>query len=104
MTKQQEIEFYKMFLDSLPKNGYLAGILEGSGTMIEQMITSDFAFPAMASALREMQRDIIGTRETLAEAYKKISAEEVKLETLKRQSARISAEISQMKKSVLALC
>jgi hypothetical protein len=56
-SKQEEIDHYRAFVESLPRASYLADILAGTVEPVEQQIRSDLAMPDTLPTLWQARRD-----------------------------------------------
>jgi septal ring factor EnvC (AmiA/AmiB activator) len=100
-TKQQEIDYFRAFVQALPKNSYLASMLATAPDMVENDIRNDVAWEPIPR-LRDVQRDLRETIKELEERNKKlldtIKEQEAIVRDLKRQETRHRDDLADIKR------
>ena len=86
LTKAQELDIYSAFLQSLPRNSYLADLLADTLPLIEDAIRSDLAMPGTLSQLHQFKRDADAELKTVRAEIEKARQE---LAVVQQRTARI---------------
>lgn len=101
-TRQQEIDYFRAFVQALPKNSYLASMLATAPDMVENDIRNDVAWEPIPR-LRDVQRDLRETNKELEERSKKLAAtikeQQAIVADLKRQETRHRQDIEDIKRT-----
>lgn len=99
-TKEQEIEAYREFVRSRPRNSYLADILHGTDDEIALMIRSDIShvmsFSQAWAARQEEEKQVLEIRKR-----KQALQDEVK--GLERQKQRMEREMDEIRSAARVL-
>lgn len=108
MTKQEELDKYRMFYESLPAESYLRDILEGLANEVQTMIRSDLAWPifgrlrdvvdaeiAGRAELRSIGKQIEGLRDIERERRKKVAELESEVSALALKKERAYREAAE---------
>jgi hypothetical protein len=98
-TKAEEIAHYRQFVESLPRNSYLADILAGTVELVEREIRSDMASPlihqsvaarlAAEAETQAVQRQVIAERAALQQAERDTRKARETLDELRQMARRI---------------
>lgn len=99
-TKEQEIDAYREFVRSRPRNSYLADILHGTDGEIAMMIRSDIChvmnFSQAWAARQEEEKQV-------KEKYREKAALMEEIRQLERQKQRMEREIEEIRSAARVL-
>lgn len=76
-TKQQEIDYWTAFVESLPRNSYLRSMFADSLNTVENMIRNDFAFdplPVLVHRQRETAEELQKLQEQVKQKQEEVAA------------------------------
>lgn len=88
MTKSEEINFYRQFVESLPSNSYLADYFRGSVDVVAYHIERDLPCPDPVAVSRAAAREAIDKAEQERERLAKLLQERERLEQECRRHCR----------------
>ena len=101
MTKTEEIELYRTFVESLPADSYLADLLAGTIPLVEATIRNDHCFPCPLTEVWKERRE---SGESLVVVNKEIGIRQAFLRAVNDESDRkvrwANEEVSRAKRDL----
>lgn len=105
-TKQEEIDYHKAYVASLPLNSYLRSMFAGTVVIVEQMIRNDFGYDPLPE-LFDKQAEITAEMREERKRRDELHNEKLELEAeIKRMTGtreRVKYEIDQLKARAIAI-
>lgn len=106
-TKQEEIDYFRAFVQALPKNSYLSIMLNTAPDMVENDIRNDVAWEPIPK-LRQTEQDLRQIIKDLEERNKKlldtIRTQEAMVKNLSRQETMHREAIQEIKRIAQRIC
>ena len=109
MTKQQEMEALRAFVDTLPKDSYIQPMLVSAMPMIERDIRSDIEpdLPGYNSELlrrkEELENQLKALRQQISDGNDAVKKQKSEVERLARQSVQLRKQLRDLQESLVGV-